>query len=120
MNYREKFFRMIDEMGISARELAKKAQVKECQISLFRNGKANLRVDTFFALIDAADSIRPGAKKYFAMQYSEDFNSSNLVESLSNEQLGDLLIKAASRIKSIDKIPLRHEKPAPIELSHAC
>ena len=101
MDYRKIFCQMLDEMGISAAQLAKQAKVKECQISLFRNGKAKLRVDTFFALIEAAEVMRPGARKYFAMQYSEGFDTSNLVDSLSHEQLGELLIKAASRIKTM-------------------
>jgi hypothetical protein len=118
MDYRKIFCQMLDEMGINAAQLAKQAKVKECQISLFRNGKARLRVDTFFALIEAADVIRPGAKKYFAMQYSEGFNTSNLVESLSNEQLGDLLMKAASRVKSMSPGQQQDEEPTQSELSH--
>lgn len=101
MDYREIFCQMLDDMGINAAQLAKQAKVKECQISLFRNGKAKLRVDTFFALIEAAEVMRPGARKYFAMKYSEGFDTSNLIESLSHEQLGELLMKAASRIKSM-------------------
>lgn len=109
---------MLDEMGISAAQLAKQAKVKECQISLFRNGKAQLRVDTFFALIDAADVIRPGAREYFAVQFSDKVNTSNLVESLSHDQLGDLLIKAASRIKSMSPGKNQDEERAQSELSY--
>jgi transcriptional regulator with XRE-family HTH domain len=118
MDYRKIFCQMLDEMGISAAQLAKQAKVKECQISLFRNGKARLRVDTFFALIEAADVISPGARKYFALQYSEGFNTSNLVDSLSNEQLGDILMSAASRIKSMSPGQKRDEAQMQNELSH--
>jgi transcriptional regulator with XRE-family HTH domain len=118
MTYREIFFKMLDEMGISARQLAKQANVKPCQISLFRNEKSNIKVETFFNLVEAAESLRPGAKKYFAMQYSEGFNTSNLVESLSNDQLGDLLIKAASRVKSMSPGKNQDEERAQSELSY--
>jgi transcriptional regulator with XRE-family HTH domain len=119
MDYRKIFCQMLDEMSISAAKLARQAKVEECQISHFRNGKAQLRVDTFFALLEAADVIRPGAKKYFAMQYSKDFNISNLVESLSHEQLGDLLIQAASRVKSMSPGKNQDQERAQSELSHA-
>jgi transcriptional regulator with XRE-family HTH domain len=118
MDYRKIFCQMLDEMGISAAQLAKQAKVKECQISLFRNGKAQLRVDTFFALIDAADVIRPGAREYFAVQFSDGVNTSNLVDSLSHEQLGDLLMKAASRVKSMSLGKKRDEKQTQGELSY--
>lgn len=103
MLIRESFDRTLKKYGITAKELAKLANISEGHISQFRNGRgaaiAHVKLEE---LLDAMEQLAPGSRSYFylllAQKNVEYSDVDILVQSMDEVQLGKLLVAIARRV----------------------
>lgn len=89
---------------ISGKALAETASVSNALVSEFRRGKRGITDQTLNKLLVAIETIEPGARRYFcsliAGESKREGNISDVIESLSEEEIPQLFIALANRWQS--------------------
>ena len=94
------FKRTMDDLGVSGIELAKAHGCSRKYLSEIRQGKCSPPINSFYELLETMEKLRPGAKLYFADLIAERAVSfSQLIESMDNEQLSEILFKVSQALK---------------------
>lgn len=120
MDYRKAFKLMMEEMGIKGVNLARVSRVQERQISSLINGK-DVRTETFFKLLEAAEELCPGAMTCFCSHMTSVTvipSPENLVGQMNSVQISRFLQAIATKINE-DNGKSTEVNPAPILLQSA-
>ena len=92
---------------ISGKALAQTANLSESLVSEFRRGKGGVTDQTLNKLLGALETIDSGARGYFcsliAGESKREGDLSDVIESLSEEEIPQLLIAIANRWQSPQK-----------------
>lgn len=122
MDYRRAFKLMLEEKEISGAALSRQSRVQERQISTFLNGK-DLRAETFFKLLEAAETLHPGAKACF---YSHTVpvpilpSPERLVQQMNPTDISRLLQAIATRIDDTSTAIDENVNEQSLSLPEAC
>ena len=91
----------LSKYGIKQRELANASGRSENNLSGILNGKSSPTLESFSALLDACEELRPGFKlEYHRDLLGEKIDLNQFVFSLSSAELSTLLICAGQRINN--------------------
>ncbi|MBD1823049.1 helix-turn-helix transcriptional regulator [Cyanobacteria bacterium FACHB-DQ100] len=95
------FDQTLKQLGITGKKLAEVTGVSTTHISEFRNGKTNPSCEMLERMLDGADQITPGAKRYFCelLAGKEPRPVEDPIELLDDTQLARLLLKVANRLE---------------------
>ena len=107
MRFHEAFDETLKECGITARWLANTSGVTTTSISEFRRGKTSLGVENFEKLIFALpkEVQEHFQKKIFISSIkNRDGDLWTTIESMSTEELSQLIIAIGQRIAETDKL----------------
>lgn len=92
--------------GIKSSEIVEIADIQSTQLSEFRNGKSDISSRKLWSILEAMETIDPGAKANFcqAIANFEDRAELNidpveLIDSCSEEQLNEILLAIANRYR---------------------
>lgn len=99
----ESFDKTLRRYGITAKALARLANVSEAHLSQFRNGKGGAMTHTTLEeLLNAMEQLAPDSKSYFylslAGKNTEQADIDDFVQSMDDAQLGNLLTAIARRV----------------------
>lgn len=96
------FDQTLKQLGITGKKLAEVTGISTTHISEFRNGKTNPSCEMLERMLDGADQIKPGAKRYFcellAGQDPQPIEDS--IDQLDDTQLARLLFRVADRLEN--------------------
>lgn len=94
----EAFDKMLKVLDIEAKEVCDRSGISQSRVSSFRNGvKANMGTNFLDALLDAATSINPRARKVFATYIG---GKNKLIEEMTLAEKGELMIDLSKSIHS--------------------
>lgn len=96
------FDRTLKVYDITGKKLAEVSGYSTTHISDFRRGKTNPSVKTLDELLNAADQIAPGAKRYFCQQLAGGSVApvELAIDNLSSADLARLLIAIGDRLQN--------------------
>lgn len=96
------FDQTLKQLGITGKKLSEVTGISTTHISEFRNGKANPSCEMLERMLNGADYIRPGAKRYFCQLLAGEAPQSleSSIERLDNMQLARLLLTVADRLEN--------------------
>lgn len=102
MQIHQYFDQTLKQLGITGKKLSEVTGVSTTHISEFRNGKANPSCEMLERMLNGADQLKPGAKRYFCQLLAGE--EPQLVEDpiarLDDTQLARLLLRAADRLEN--------------------
>lgn len=108
------FDQTLKQYRITGKMLSDCSGVSASFISEFRNAKANPGCDVLQRLLDAADTIAPGSKRYFSQQLAGGSlvsdNLESLVVTMSSQEISTLLHLVADRYRQ--NTPVEDKSPA--------
>ncbi len=106
MRFHEAFDETLKECGISAKWLAQKAGLTPTTISEFRRGKKSLGVENFEKLLYSLpkEVQEHFQKKIFISSINGEGDIRTKVESMSTEELSQLIMVIGQRIAETDKL----------------
>lgn len=106
MRFHQAFDETLKECGISAKWLAQKAGLTPTTISEFRRGKKSLGVENFEKLLYALpkEVQEHFQKKVFVNSIKGEGDIRTKIDSMSTEELSQLIIAIAQRIPEVDKL----------------
>lgn len=92
----------LKKFGITGKKLSEVTGFSMTHISQFRHGKTNPSCESLQRLLDGADEIKPGAKRYFCLLLAGESSASVelSVEQLDNSQLARLLFTIADKLEN--------------------
>ncbi len=100
-----------DRYGVRGKVLAEAVGISTKHLSTFRQGKANMGVDTFWSLIEHLEGLAPGSQRYFGTLIAGKILSLS-VQEMNDEELSLLLLEIAYEIqarkigkKAVAKVP---------------
>lgn len=96
------FDKMLKEFGIRGKDLSDVTGFSMTHISQFRHGKTNPSCDSLERLLDGANRIKPGAKRYFCeLLAGEQIQPiHDTIDQLDDVQLARLLLTVAERLEN--------------------
>lgn len=96
------FDQTLKQLGITGKKLAEVTGVSTTHISEFRNGKTNISCEMLERLLNGADQIKPGAKRYFCELLADQTPQpvEDPIERLDDMQLARLLLRVADRLEN--------------------
>ena len=101
MNFNQDFDTTLKEFKINAKQLAEKSGIAPQSISEFRRGKKTIQTDSLEKLLE---SLPFEAKAYFfSLLLGEKISAEELVAGMDNNQMSDLMMAIANKIKSNSK-----------------
>jgi len=106
MKFHQAFDETLRESGITAKWLAQKAGITTTTISDFRRGKTSLGVENFEKLLFALpkEVQEHFQKKIFVSSAKEDGDVWAKIDSMSPEELSQLIMVVAQRITEVNKL----------------
>ena len=106
MRFHQAFDETLKECGITAKWLAKQAGLTPNTISEFRRGKKSLGVENFEKLLYSLpkEVQEHFQKKIFISSINGEGDIRTTVESMSTEQLSQLIMVIGQRIAETDKL----------------
>lgn len=94
----EAFDKMLKVLDIEAKDVCDRSGVSQSRVSSFRNGvSTNMGTHYLEALLDAAQSINPRARKLFATYIG---GKGKLIEEMTLAEKGELMIDLSKSIHS--------------------
>lgn len=98
MNFNKAFDSTLKEFGISAKQLAEQSGVAPQSISEFRRGKKTIQTDSLEKLLEC---LSFEARVYFfSLLLSKKISAEHLVAGMSDDQMSDVMMAIANKIKS--------------------
>ena len=102
------FNKTLETYGISGKALAQAANASESLVSQFRRGKKGVTDEMLDKLLGAMQTLAPGARRYFCSlvaggESGGEESLLNVIESISEEEIPQLLIALANRWQSPQK-----------------
>jgi transcriptional regulator with XRE-family HTH domain len=96
------FDKTLKEFGITGKKLAEVSGFSMTHISEFRHGKTNPSCEALERLLNGADQIKPGAKRYFCQLLAGETPQAmkTEIETMDSQQLARLLFTIAGRLES--------------------
>lgn len=92
------FDKMIKQLGLKAQDICDLAEVSKSRLSQFRNGKgSDIGVKSLDALLDAAQSLDPRARKVYAEFLGGRLKS---IEEMTPTEKGELMIALGQSMKN--------------------
>jgi predicted transcriptional regulator len=106
MKFHQAFDETLRESGITAKWLAQKAGITTTTISDFRRGKTSLGVENFEKLLFALpkEVQEHFQKKIFVNSVNREEKLWNIIDSMSTEELSQLIVAIAQRMPEVDKL----------------
>ncbi|MEM7555207.1 MAG: helix-turn-helix transcriptional regulator [Cyanobacteria bacterium P01_A01_bin.84] len=101
MNFNQAFDTTLKEFKINAKQLAEKSGITPQSISDFRRGKKNIQTDSLEKLLEF---LPIEARIYFfSLLLGKGILAGHLVAGMNNEQMSDVMMAIANKIKSNSK-----------------
>ena len=101
MNFNQDFDTTLKEFKINAKQLAEKSGIAPQSISEFRRGKKTIQTDSLEKLLE---SLPFEARIYFfGLLLSEKISAEHLVAGMNDDQMSDVMMAIANKIKSNSK-----------------
>jgi transcriptional regulator with XRE-family HTH domain len=98
MNFNQALNSTLKEFGISAKQLAEQSGVTPQSISEFRRGKRTIQTDSLEKLLEC---LSFEARIYFfSLLLGEGISAEQLVAGMSDDQMSDVMMAIANKIKS--------------------
>ena len=106
MKFHQAFDETLKECGISAKWLAEKAELSPATISEFRRGKKSLGVENFEKLLYTLpkEVQEHFQNKIFASSINEDGDIFGKIDSMSTQELSQLIMVIGQRLTETDKL----------------
>ncbi|KAM3093205.1 helix-turn-helix domain-containing protein [Phormidesmis sp. 146-12] len=97
----------LNHYGIKGNRLAEVSKVSQGYISEFRKGRANPSCDVLERLINGAEELKPGARRYFCQLMAGSVISPEIsLDHLSSADMAGLLLAIADRLRQADSLLL--------------
>ena len=102
MQIHQYFDQTLKQLNITGKKLSEVTGVSTTHISEFRNGKTNPSCEMLERMLNGADQLKPGAKRYFCQLLAgeEAQPLESTIETLDNTQLARLLLALADRLEN--------------------
>ena len=101
------FNKTLETYEISGKAIAQAANASESLVSQFRRGKKGVTDEMLDKLLGAMQTLAPGSRRYFcslvAGESGREGSLLNVIESLSEEEIPQLLIEIAKRWQTPQK-----------------
>ncbi len=101
------FNKTLETYGISGKAIAQAANASESFVSQFRRGKKGATDEMLDKLLGAMQTLAPGSRRYFcclvAGESGREGSLLNAIDSISEEEIPQLLIAIANRWQSPQK-----------------